>query len=194
LQALFPGFTSDSDSLFRDRRIDRCFLLGYSLMLKEGDPACSMPIHSTPACDPGITWTIGKCLGRFVLKVCLHLACLVILFEDTEIQGLWSGFHEPESSLAHVEMIWHCWYHPNTVERSVRRVFTCATMQHSRGKAHALKKSYTCHPRFSTHFACHNVFTSAGWRILCVCFYVFVFAFLSFVALSVHVFFSFLSL
>ena len=96
----------------------------YSLMLKEGDPACSMPIHSTPACDPGITWTIGKCLGRFVLKVCLHLACLVILFEDTEIQGLWSGFDEPESSLAHVEMLWHCWYHPNTVERSVGRVFT----------------------------------------------------------------------
>ena len=194
------GNVAGTDSLFpwiylRDRQMDRCFLLGYSLMLKEGDPACSMPIHSTPACDPGITWTIGKCLGLFVLKVCLHLACLVILFEDTEIQGLWSGFHEPESSLAHVEMIWHCWYHPNTVERSVGRVFTwllivlrCsipgAKPMHSRNRTHVIQGF--------RHILL--VTMSSPQPVGGFCVYVFMFLSLPFFLLSVHVFFSFLSL
>ena len=45
-------------------------------------------------------------------------------------------------------------------------VNTIVLVQHSRGESHVLEKSYTCHPRFTTHFACHDVLVSLGWKIL----------------------------
>jgi hypothetical protein len=93
----------------------------------------------------------------------LQFACLVTfswMRSERVIQRLWCGFHEPEKSHAHTEMVLHGYFHESTVERSVARTFFLAfslllivlAMQHSRGEAHALKKSCTCHPRFPTHF------------------------------------------
>jgi hypothetical protein len=92
---------------------------------------------------------------------------------ERAIQRLWSGFHDPETSHAHTEMLEHGYFHERKVERFVARTFLLAftlllillAMQHSMGGAHAPGKSYTRHPRFPTHFACHHVLISPGWRI-----------------------------
>jgi hypothetical protein len=72
--------------------------------------ACSKHTRSMQACDPGITWTTDECLPQNVLSVCIQFACLVTFLwmrSQRAIQRLWSGFHEPEKSHAHAEMLWH---------------------------------------------------------------------------------------
>jgi hypothetical protein len=62
-------------------------------------------------------------------------------------ERLWSGFHEPEKSLARAEMLLHGDFHESTVERSVARTFFLAftlllillVMQRSRGEVNAPK-------------------------------------------------------
>jgi hypothetical protein len=46
------------------------------------------------------------------------------------IERLWSGFHEPEPSHAHAEMLWQGYFHERTVERSVARTFFLAFKLH----------------------------------------------------------------
>ena len=41
-------------------------------------------------------------------------------------------------------------------------------MQHFQGEAHTHKTSYTCHQRFPTHFACHNVLISPVGGFPCI--------------------------
>ncbi len=152
--------------------MDQCFLLGHSLMLR-GQSACSTHIQGTQACDPGNTWATYECLLRYVQCVSLQFACLVTfswMRSQRAIESLWSEFHEPEPSHAHAEILWHGYFHASTVDSAVWLAFKLVTvivlaMQHSMGGAHVPEKSYTCHPRFPTHFACHNVLISPGWRI-----------------------------
>ena len=61
-----------------------------------------------------------------MLCVCLHFACLVTfswMASQQAIQRLRSGFHEPETLHAHAGMLWHGWFHPSTVDRSVWLAF-----------------------------------------------------------------------
>ncbi len=108
--------------------------------------------------------------------VSLQFACLVTfswMRSQQAIERLWSGFYEPETSHALAEMLWHGYFSESAVERSVARTFFLAftlllillVMQRSRGEVHAPKKSYTCHPRFPTHFSGHNALILPGWRI-----------------------------
>jgi hypothetical protein len=129
-------------------------------------------MQGTQACDPAIFWTTSKGLRPFVRCLCLHFACLVTfswMRSQHAIQRLRSGFHEPKTSHAHEKMLWHRWFHPKTVDRSVLLAFTLLlivlAMQHSRGESHAPKTLYTRHPRFPKHFSCHNICVSPGWRI-----------------------------
>ncbi len=88
---------------------------------------CSTHIQGTQTCDHAITWTTGECLRRFVLCVCLHVACLVIFSwmpSQQVIERLSSGFYEPETSHAHAKMLWHRWFYLNAVDRSVWCAFT----------------------------------------------------------------------
>ncbi len=128
----------------------------------------SAPKHATPhSLRPQAN--VLQCMS-------LQFACLVTFSWmrcERAIERLWSGFHEPETSHAHTEMLWNGDFHESTVERSVARTFFLAftlllillVMQRSMGEVHAPKKSYACHPRFPTHFSGHNALISQGWRI-----------------------------
>ncbi len=83
---------------------------------------CSMDIQITHACNPAIVWTTSKGLRPFMRSVCLHFACLVTfswMRSQPAIQRLRSGFYELKTSNVHQEMLWHRWFHPSTVGRSV---------------------------------------------------------------------------
>jgi hypothetical protein len=61
-------------------------------------------------------------LRRHLQCVGLQFACLVTFLwmrSQQAIQRLWSGFHEPEPSLVHAEMLWHGYFHKRTVDRAV---------------------------------------------------------------------------
>jgi hypothetical protein len=59
---------------------------------------------------------------RWLLQcVSLQFACLITfswMQSQRAIERLWSGFHEPETSHAHTEMLWHGYFHESTVDRS----------------------------------------------------------------------------
>jgi hypothetical protein len=93
---------------------------------ERGQSACSTHIQGTHAYDNAITWTTDECLPQNVLSVCLHFACLVTFLwmrSQRAIQRLWSGFHEPETSNSHAEMLWHGDFHESTVDRAVWLAF-----------------------------------------------------------------------
>ncbi len=120
---------------------------------------CSTHIQGTQTCNDAVTWTTGECLRRFVLRVCLHFACLVIFSwmpSQQAIQRLRSGFHQPETSHTHAEMLWHGSLYLNTMDRSVWCAFTLLfivlAIQHSRGGSNASKKLCTCHLIFQHIF------------------------------------------
>ncbi len=105
--------------------MDGCFLLVKS-MLKDGDLHAPHRIHDTQACDSAITWTAGECFAVISamrgpsIRMLGHLSWMR---SERAIERLWSGFHEPETSLAHVEMLWHRHFHESTVDRAVLLAF-----------------------------------------------------------------------
>ncbi len=111
----------------------------------------------------------------FVLSLCLHFACLLAfswMRSKPAIHRFRSGFHEPKTSHAHGKMLWHRWFYPNTVDRTVWHAFIkfhvlaiALAMQYSRVESHAHRTSYTCHPMYSNHFSGRSAFFSPGWRI-----------------------------
>jgi hypothetical protein len=104
-----PTHPDPSLGIFFDRRMDGLFLLA-KVDAERGRSACSTHVQGTHACGHAISWMTGECLRRFELPVCLHFACLVTfswMRRQQAIQRLRSGFHEPETSYAHAEMLRH---------------------------------------------------------------------------------------
>ena len=112
---------------------------------------CSMDIQGTQACDLAIVFTTGECLPRFVWSMCHHLACLVTfsrMRSQPAIHGFRSGFYERKTSHAHQEMLWHPWFHPKTVDRSVwhASTFLQLYLRHS-----SMPRASPMHPKHRTH-------------------------------------------
>ena len=76
---------------FRDRRIDRCFLLSpNSLMLKEGDLHAPCNIQGTQACGKAITWTAGGCFAVIFAMRGPSIRMFGHLFVDAEPASDWA--------------------------------------------------------------------------------------------------------